>query len=86
MRELTRRDFVEQSALVVGGLLVGPRGVAGESWFREDAGDIVLGNDAVSGTWRVIGGSLRGIQIADLASKQSLPLSTEVFTLDGAAI
>lgn len=84
MNELSRRDFVQRAGLFTAAALQ-PR----LPWITRGPADVTLGNDAISATWQLSAGVLRGLTIVDLGTHRSLPLPAEVVTLvlqDGSSI
>ncbi|MFI5227811.1 MAG: enterotoxin [Gemmatimonadales bacterium] len=89
-RRISRRTFVEQT--VQAGLTLGvagacrnlvSTGAAPESAarFRSVGGDLTLYNDAISATWRLDGGALRGVSAVDGLSGEAIRLPESAFTL-----
>lgn len=70
---ITRRDFLIQTGAAAGSLAWG-------SVLRA-APDITLENDLLRASWAVVDGRLRGVQVTDLHSGQSLSLSPDLCAL-----
>ena len=75
---VTRRDFLERSRGLVLGLGALSLGIAPRPRWSDE---IVLGNDAVTGTWTTAGGVLRPVRFTDGVNKTALPVPAQVFTL-----
>ena len=86
-RSTSRREFVRGAAALGAGLAL-PR-LLGASWARRNAGELTLGNDAISATWTVTDGSLRAVRVVDTLGGRTLDLPPDAFTLefaDGAGL
>ena len=97
---ITRREFVERAALAGAGAATLPwlrragrppesGDVAGAARVEARGNDLVLANDAVSGTWSVADGVLRAVRFEDRRNRATLALGPDVFVLalpEGGAI
>ena len=89
MSDVTRRDFVREAGLLAGGLIASSAVRPGALRFRADAAEVSLGNDLITARWRLSGGVLAGLTLADLGTHRILDLPAEVVTLvleDGTSI
>lgn len=83
--DLTRRDFLEQSAAIG----VGAAALPVLPSLRRKGGEITLGNRVLAGTWMIADGKLRAVRITDHWNQRTIDLPPAVFTLrlaDGTTI
>jgi hypothetical protein len=88
---ISRRGFIAQAAALGAGLVLLPDALlgAGPASSRRQGEELRLGNDAISMTWAVSGGSLRALQVEDRLGGHTLRLPGDVFALrlaDGGVI
>ncbi|HKI95094.1 MAG TPA: enterotoxin [Gemmatimonadales bacterium] len=84
-RSLTRRDFLERGAAIVGGLAAFPS----LARFRLDGDTFSLTTDGIAAEWTVAGGSFRVGNIADRIGNRAMTPAADAFVLklqDGGAI
>ena len=67
--------------LLAADLAVRQDAVALPAWAAQNAGDLSLGNDAISGVWRVESGRLRAVRFDDRRGRHTLALPPAVFAL-----
>jgi len=89
---ITRRDFVERTALLGASAAALPRllsgltsariaGDAGRARFLAQGGQLVLANDAVAATWSADGGSFKALGFDDRRNNTHLALAPDAFLL-----
>ncbi len=76
---ISRRAFVRHAAALGAGLAL-PRPWEA-TWAHRDAGDLSLGNDALSASWTVTNGSLRAVRLVDKLGGRTLTLPPDAFAL-----
>ena len=87
LKDVTRRDFVRQTALTLGSLSALPQFHRSLALFSDetsahvDNDKLVLQNSAISAEWQLQPGGLKWIQIRDKRNGISLRISSPVFKL-----
>ncbi len=81
-RSTSRREFVRGAAALGAGLALPRLLEGGRTWARRDAGELTLGNEAISATWTVTDGSLRAVRIVDTLGGRTLDLPPDTFALE----